>query len=94
LGREPASQYIGPGEETISLDGDIYPTYKGGLGQLDSMREMAGTGTPMLLVDGLGRILRKWVITQIEEDQGTFLEAGIPRKVSFTMSLKRYGEDT
>lgn len=93
IGREPASQFLGPGTETITLNGTIYPTYKGGLGQLGAMREMAGTGTPLLLVDGLGRILRKWVITQIEETQDTFLAGGIPRKVTFTMSLQRYGED-
>ncbi len=94
IGREPASQFIGPGTDTIILDGTIYPHYKGGIGQLDAMREMAGTGAPLLLVDGLGRVHRKWCITQIDEGQSVFLPGGIPRKVTFSLQLQRYGEDT
>lgn len=93
IGREPASQFVGPGTDSITLEGTIYPAYKGGLGQLDAMRDMAGAGKPLLLVNGLGRIHHKWCITQIDEGQSTFMQAGIARKVTFTMTLQKYGED-
>ena len=41
LGRLPARQFVGPDGETITLNGVIYPHYKGGLGQLDALREEA-----------------------------------------------------
>ncbi len=93
IGQRPALQYIGPGQETIELSGDIYPLYKGGIGQLDKMRVVAGTGQPQILVDGLGNIWGKWCIEEIQETQTTFLPGGIPKKQSFTLRLSHYGED-
>jgi hypothetical protein len=93
IGQRPALQYIGPGQETIELSGDIYPLYKGGIGQLDKMRVLAGTGQPQILVDGLGNIWGKWCIEEIQETQTTFLPGGIPKKQSFTLRLSHYGEE-
>ena len=93
IGQRPALQYIGPGQETIELSGDIYPLYKGGIGQLDKMRVLAGTGQPQILVDGLGNIWGKWCIEEIQETQTIFLPGGIPKKQSFTLRLSHYGED-
>ncbi|ROO28286.1 phage tail protein, partial [Salinisphaera orenii] len=44
IGRRPVLQHTGPGEESFTLPGRIYPHYKGGLRQLDAMRELAGLG--------------------------------------------------
>lgn len=93
LGVRPAQQYLGPGAESLSLSGVIYPHYKGGVGQLDRMRAEAGQGKPLILVNGLGEIQGQWVITQVEETQTVFTAGGIPRKVEFSMQLSRYGED-
>ena len=94
LGREPAMQYIGPGEDRITLAGRIYPHYRGGLGQLDTMREIAGDGEPQQLVDGLGNVLGPYCITRITEGQVAYVGPGIPRRVDFTIELARYGADT
>lgn len=93
VGSRPTLQYSGPGKETIELSGDIYTTYKGGIGQLDAMRKEAGTGQPKVLVDGLGNTMGKWCIEEIQETQTIFLPNGIPRKQSFTLRLAHYGED-
>lgn len=94
IGRRPAQQFSGVGQETISLSGRIYPFYKGGLGQLDQMRVEAGQGEPRILVDGLGRIWGKWAVTRIDETQSTLMPDGVPEKIDFTLELVRYGEDT
>ncbi len=93
IGREPALQFVGPGTRTLSLQGVIYPTFKGGLGQMDTLREMANQGEPLILVSGQGHVMGKWVITQVEESRSTFMAAGLPRKITFTLSLQQYGED-
>jgi len=93
LGRAPALQYLGPGERTVELDGTIYPHHKGGLGQVDRMREMARMGEPLLMVSGRGDVLDLWVITRVEEDQSHHLRAGEPRKQAFRLALQFYGED-
>lgn len=93
VGQRPALQYIGPGQETIELSGDLYPLYKGGIGQMDKMRKEAGAGQPLILVDGLGTIWGKWCIEEIQETQTIFLPGGIPKKQSFSLRLSHYGED-
>lgn len=93
LGRRPSRQFVGPGDETISLDGQIYPHYRGGLGQIDKMRESAATGEPLQLVTGAGQVLGDWVIERIEETQRLFLDDGRPRSLAFRLDLAAYGED-
>lgn len=89
FGRMPNLQFVGKGEETISLAGVIYPDYRGGFAQLDRMREIAGQGLPQLLIDGSGKLLGRWVILSVDEKQSTFAAAGMPRKQEFTLELKK-----
>ena len=92
VGQEPLQQYVGPGQDSITLNGVIYPHYRGGLGQIAAMRSEAGKGVALLLVDGLGNIHGKWVITRIEENQSYPLSDGLPQKIEFRLAIKAYGE--
>lgn len=93
VGRLPAKQFTGPGEETISLEGKIYPHFKGGVKQLEAMRAVADKGEALMLVDGSGHVWKRWVINRVEEDQKVFFEDGTPRLTEFRLELSRYGED-
>ncbi|MEY9128351.1 phage tail protein [Bradyrhizobium yuanmingense] len=90
IGMAPAPQYVGPGEDTITLDGVIYPHYRGGLRQVDQMRAQAGLGQPLPLVTGFGRYLGNYVIEKIREGQETLMSDGAPRRIEFTIELKAY----
>jgi len=94
LGRAPARQYVGQGQDTVNLDGIIYPElFKGGIDQVDKMRAVAGSGNPQRLVDGRGRNWGRWCIEQIAETQKVFFADGVPRRIDFRMSLGNYGDD-
>lgn len=93
IGAEPALQFTGKGLETIELEGVIYPQFKGGLRQVTLMRAEAGLGTPLMLISGNGFAFGKWCIASVSENQSVFLKDGSPRKIEFTMTLKKYGED-
>ena len=93
LGRRPALQFLGPGAEEITLEGVIYPHFKGGLRQVELMRLVASAGQPLILVDGMGWVWDRWVITAVEERKTLFMADGAPRKIAFTTSLKAYGSD-
>ena len=93
IGRRPASQFVGIGTDTITLEGYILPTYKGGLGQLGRMRDIAGRGEPQLLSDAQGKVHGRWCITQIDEGHSIFMTGMVPRKITFTITLQHYGED-
>jgi uncharacterized protein len=92
VGQRDALQYTGPAEDTITLDGVIYPQFRGGTGQLDAMRAEADKGVPLLLVDGLGGIHGRFVIERIEEAHTAFFRAGVPKRQEFSMTLQRYGD--
>ena len=93
FGQLPAMQYTGPGEDSITLSGDIYPSFAGGLHQIDSMRYYASQGTPLLMVDGNGYIWGRWVIQSIEENKEVFFSDGTARKQTFNLKITRYAED-
>lgn len=93
IGRVPARQYLGPGDDTIELRGTVYPGYRGGLGQVDAMRAEAGGGEPLRLVGGTGTVFGLWCITRVRETGRAFLEGGAPRRIDFELSLAYYGRD-
>lgn len=93
IGTRPALQFTGPGTDEIELQGLIYPHFRGGLGQLDAMRAEGDTGEPRILVDGRGAVLGKFVIQRVVERQRQFDAAGVPRRIEFSLTLSRYGDD-
>lgn len=92
VGARPVPQYVGPGEDTVTMRGTIYPHFRGGLGQVAAMRALAGTGRPFLVVDGSGRVWGQYVITDIREGQTVFFSNGKPRKIDFDLTLKMYDD--
>ena len=98
VGKAPARQYTGPGDDTIDLSGTIHPHWQGGLWQIDTMRKLAATGKPQRMVAmptlGQGVDLGLWVIERIEEQQSRLLAGGIPAKQTFRMRIAAYGENT
>jgi len=92
VGREPGQQFTGQGDTTININGVIYPYHKGGLGQMEYFRSLAGFGVPYTLVDGRGVYYGTWCITGVDEKNTVFEQNGTPRKIEFAVSLKWYGE--
>ena len=93
IGRVPARQWLGPGDETIDLRGTILTTYSGGTGQVEAMRAEAVRGEPLRLVGGTGTVFGLWVVQRIRETGSVFLAGGAPRKIEFEISLAYYGRD-
>ena len=93
IGRLPARQFVGAGDDRIELDGSIYPEFKGGLNQINQLRETAGRGEPLRLVDGRGKNWGLWCIEQVEETKQVFFADGTPRKIEFRLSMVKYGSD-
>lgn len=93
INRMPALQYIGPGAESITLSGTIYPHMGAGLSQIAAMRAAAGAGTPLPLVSGRGDVIGRWCISRVEETVGAMFADGAARKQDFSLTLDAYGED-
>ncbi|WP_294733543.1 phage tail protein [uncultured Pseudomonas sp.] len=93
LSRRPAQQAVGMGEEKLSLKGAIFPTFKGGLKQLDTLRTIGAQMLPLNLTTGYGVVLGTWCLRSLEEEQGALLAGGIPRKQTSSLEFTRYGDD-
>ena len=56
IGARDATQFTGPGVETIALPGSVYLEIADGRVSIDELRRMADTGDAWSLVDGRGYV--------------------------------------
>lgn len=90
VGAPPVLQYLGRGGETITLSGVLHPEYTAGTMSLDMLQMMADTGKQWLLMSGYGNIYGYYVLEQISDAQTYQTENGIPQRIEFTITLRRY----
>jgi phage protein U len=93
VGAAPARQFVGRGDDTITLPGVILPELAGSALSLDALRLMANTGKAWPMVEGSGRIYGLWVIDGLSETKTLFFRDGMPRRIEFTINLKRIDDD-
>jgi len=93
VGAAPARQFLGRGDDSITLPGVILPELAGSALSLDALRLMANTGKAWPMVEGSGRIYGLWIIESLSETKTLFFRDGTPRRIEFTVSLKRIDDD-
>ena len=94
VGARPASQYAGPGEDTISLGGLLAPGQLGAFDALEKLAEMAGTGRAFPFLNGEGDVYGAYVIIDLDESKRNFMVDGQPLAVDFTLNLLRVDDDS
>ncbi|EGJ9795222.1 phage tail protein [Escherichia coli] len=92
IGKRDAYQFLGVGEENITLAGVLYPELTGGKLTMTTLRLMAEEGRAWPLLDGTGMIYGMYVISRVSETGSIFFADGTPRKIDFTLSLTRVDE--
>lgn len=90
VANNPAYQFIGKGDETITLNGTLMPEHSGGRLWLHLLTMMADSGKAWLLMGGNGEVFGYYFIESISETDSCLLNDGSPQKIDFTLSLKRY----
>ncbi|NCF07986.1 phage tail protein [Kosakonia sp. MH5] len=86
-------QYIGAGDDTVTLEGVLYPEITGGNLSLSALETIGFAGRPWPLIEGEGRIYGMYVLTRLERGKSEFDQYGNPRKIEFTLSLSRVDTD-
>jgi phage protein U len=92
FGQLDALQFTGPDAETLQLPGVLYPNWRGDYASLDQLRQMGDDGQPLLLVDSMGFVQGRWVIEKLDEKQSSHGTDGTPRKVEFTLELRKFDD--
>lgn len=93
LGMRPARQFLGPGDDSITLSGTLYPELTGGRVSLAMVRAMAETGRAWPLLEGSGAFYGLWVVESIDETGSVFFSDGSARKIDFSLKLARVDDE-
>ena len=89
VGVRDASQFVGPGQDSITIAGALVPEAAGSYGAIETLRAMANEGDAYEFVDGTGRIWGSYVVTRMTERRQALLDDGTPRRIDFTLDLER-----
>lgn len=89
VGARPARQFVGPGDDTIDLNGLVALEITGGRVGLDQLREMGDSGAAEPLADGAGRIYGEFVLESMNETHSVFLADGTAQRIEFQLKLTR-----
>ncbi|XXN62768.1 phage tail protein [Enterobacter ludwigii] len=92
IGQRPAAQFIGVGDEKITLSGELRPEITGGAVSLMTVRLLADQGMAWPLIGGSGMIYGMYVIEGISNTHSEFFPNGAASKIMFTLNLKRVDE--
>lgn len=87
IGASPAYQFVGKGEDKITLQGVIYHELTGNRLILDVLRQMGDTGKAYTLIEGTGKIYGLVTINDLEEGKTFFFKDGAARKTEFSLNL-------
>ena len=61
-----------------------------GRGRLfDTLRDIADTGVPQVLIDGMGNVWGWYVLEKLTEKRTYMLDDGTPLEIDFSLTLKR-----
>ena len=93
VGARSGYQFVGLGEDTITLSGWVAPGQMGLGLAIDILRDMGDTGKAWTLVDGTGIFHGLWIITNLSDTGTVFNTLGKARKREFSLSLTRIDED-
>lgn len=93
IGKRATNQFVGPGDDTITLTGELAHDIAGLPITLDVLRAMADQGKSHVLVMGNGQILGAFVIDQVTENSTNLFANGTPRSITFTIQLTRSNDD-
>lgn len=94
IGRKPAKQNTGVGDETFSIVGQILPFMQpAGLAGIDQLRKIARGKEPVMLASGRGKMYGYVVVEDVKETRSRLQQDGTPFESNYTVSCSIYGED-
>lgn len=84
-----AIQFTSIGADTIILSGVIYTGKFGHLSAIEDLAKLADSGEQHPLIDSSGVKIGEFIIKSLGDDGSYLLDNGKPRKVDFTIEIKR-----
>ncbi|KUI98977.1 phage tail protein [Vibrio sp. MEBiC08052] len=89
-GQKPISQNMGQSLEKISINGTWFRGE--GMNNMKALRQLQAQRKPLVLSDGYGQTMGRWVIKQLQEKQDRIIDDGTAFVVGFSIELEEYAE--
>lgn len=104
-----AMQFTGPGQDTIVIEGRLFPEFFGGIRTLAALRTAGAQGKPLPLIryfpavdeetgaiqQGIqAEVIGDFVIVRVRSQDKHIGSSGSPRMVEFALELQAYGNDS
>ena len=86
------TQFLGRDNDSLTLSGVLVPEVTGGRLSLLALELMAEQGKAWPLIEGSGTIYGMFVIESLSQTKTEFFASGMPRRIEFTITLKRVDE--
>lgn len=83
-------QWTGGDDDTVMIEGVMFPEEFGGLATLEGIRNAALSGAVLPLITLAGNVFGMYVVEMVSEDQSFHDSLGRPRKDVFRIGLKRF----
>lgn len=93
VGKRPARQFVGPGDDIITLSGVLVPEITGGKISLAALKAMADEGMAWPLIEGTGIFYGLFVVEELAQTDSLFFPDGAPRKIEFSLKLVRVDDE-
>ncbi|ACS85891.1 phage tail protein [Musicola paradisiaca] len=94
IGLRSAYQYLGKGDDLITLSGKVSPEISGISSQLSlfALEYMAASGRAWPLIEGSGKIYGMYIIDSFNYTNSELFSDGSARSIDFSLTLKRVDE--
>jgi phage protein U len=86
-------EFMGPGDDVLTLSGKILPVVHGGRADLEKVRGHIESGTKLPVMQGNGVRLGMFVIKSLDETHQELLMDGTPFVIRHRMELLKVDED-
>ena len=93
VGARPAYQFVGVGDDAISLSGWVAPGQVGSYASIAALRAMGDSGQAFALVSGTGEVFGQYVIESLNETGTLHYPDGTPRRIAFDLQITRVDDD-
>ena len=93
VGARAARQYLGVGDDTVSLSGWVSPELCGTYASVAELRAMGDSGQAFAMVSGTGEVFGQYVIESLNETGTLHYPDGTPRRIAFDLQLTRVDDD-
>lgn len=93
VGARAARQFVGVGDDTITISGWIAPELTGSYASVAELRAMGDSGQAFALVAGSGEVFGQFVIESLNETGTLHYQDGTPRRIAFDLQLTRVDDD-